>query len=1126
MNIDLSKLQKDVFGHIESPQLILKRKTGETLGILYDSFDISTDIKYNELSSASFSYPDMGRFYDEIVQDRVVEIRPYGVFIVADTDVEYQDGRVVKTVSLYSREYELAGRKLQLGAGTYRLYSPTDNTETLMGMIKEKTRLWSIGSVPSSLWNIYRTFDDIDVEILDFLYNNIQESYGCIVEFDTFDRIINIKDANADTVMLPIYMSKDNLVKRINIRTAADSMANRISVYGADGVTIRDVNPTGTNEIIDLGYAISIGDIPDALVSKYISWKNAIIANQDYYSSVVALRNATYSRYLTENAKLTDLKGELTTLENTRATTLKMLNTTNDPTTITEMEERLEEISDEYVQKEDEIDEQQDLVDAIHAEYEGFIEQLQAINDDLKLESFFTDSELDILDPFFIDGEISDSTFAVFDVDISNSDDSFTAKSSVQVLLSDVSLRDIQTSEVVGRRIFDISGGSITLTADEYECSAELVHATMDHKSNGEVVLSAYVGAGTVNGTSVMSGNITVTGISTFDDDDIIGDMEEKVETITDDATGVSYDIVSYEGDVGFTCSDSNVYFTKNATEYQRYSVEQELFDYATGRISELAYPTSEFEIESCDIVYAQDFAAFRDAIKLGCGVYLQLDDDLLLKPILLELHFDFNDLSKFSMVFSNQFQIKRPDEVNKLKNILQRASNTSRTLDLSRYEFGSFDSSGAHSQLDKFFSDGLDAAYQQVTAGSGQTVTINGGGIKVASEDSTEYILMANGMIAIVDTETKETKAAIGHFYNKAIGTDFNGVLADVIGGTLLAGRYLDMECYSPTGAITQFKFDGTGAFLNNSRFYLQSDSGGRIGLDPEHGFIAGTSSLFDVTDTGIVKPSCIDDDGELILDSDGFPQDTNVYIGIDGKAYFRGTVYATDGNFTGDVYARNFYFQDGDDVKTLLDEATKEFDLSSLNKIDLGSIVIDGTTGSINFAGAGSITWGSNTPVKYQFSISINGPWHDTMQSSDRYRRDSTDGGQTWGSPYQFVGKDGEDGADGSDAEVPDYIRQTYIDGTRVSSFHIEANRLEAVCPVGSDESDDSVGFVLTGAFSDSSLEYLRIFSYDSGMTPYTVFESPSGAYASWRFGFTSMHGTIDFSGADVTGLIATFA
>lgn len=55
----------------------------------------------------------------------------------------------------------------------------------------------------------------------------------------------------------------------------------------------------------------------------------------------------------------------------------------------------------------------------------------------------------------------------------------------------------------------------------------------------------------------------------------------------------------------------------------------------------------------------------------------------------------------------------------------------------------------------------------------------------------------------------------------------------------------------------------------------------------------------------------------------------------------------------------------------------------------------------------------WDSKfSPFKSQYSTSVNGPWHDIMQGNDEYRRDSTDGGTTWGIGYKFVAKDGSPG------------------------------------------------------------------------------------------------------------------
>ena len=156
-------------------------------------------------------------------------------------------------------------------------------------------------------------------------------------------------------------------------------------------------------------------------------------------------------------------------------------------------------------------------------------------------------------------------------------------------------------------------------------------------------------------------------------------------------------------------------------------------------------------------------------------------------------------------------------------------------------------------------------------------------------------------------------------------------------------------------------------------------------------------------------------------------------------------------------------------------------------------------------------------------QFSVNGGSDWHEDMTESDMYRRDSLDGGVTWGTAYQFRGKNG------SDANVPSYIRSTYIDGTRVSSFHIQGNKIEVVMPYGS-ESDD-VGFILTDTFNDKTYQYLRIYGYDSGMSPTTVFESPCSGSAEWRFNSSYFTGLCQFAGdvqfgGETKGVKAYFA
>lgn len=144
--------------------------------------------------------------------------------------------------------------------------------------------------------------------------------------------------------------------------------------------------------------------------------------------------------------------------------------------------------------------------------------------------------------------------------------------------------------------------------------------------------------------------------------------------------------------------------------------------------------------------------------------------------------------------------------------------------------------------------------------------------------------------------------------------------------------------------------------------------------------------------------------------------------------KGTFIGSVTATDSFIEGTVQAKIFKLWNGQSLVDLIDEAGKiKGDWLNL----MGLTIINKAGDVVLTISEDGIRWSSKTsPVKYQFSANSTGPWHDTMQTSDKYRRDSTDGGATWGSPYQFKGTDGTNGKNGSVdySRVNKILKETY--------------------------------------------------------------------------------------------------
>lgn len=125
-------------------------------------------------------------------------------------------------------------------------------------------------------------------------------------------------------------------------------------------------------------------------------------------------------------------------------------------------------------------------------------------------------------------------------------------------------------------------------------------------------------------------------------------------------------------------------------------------------------------------------------------------------------------------------------------------------------------------------------------------------------------------------------------------------------------------------------------------------------------------------------------------------------------------------------------------------------------------------------------------------------------------------------------------------SGIELPDYIKDTYIDSARIESPTIIAGEFYGnefnVYP----QSGSQGSFNLYGDTSQSSGFHMLEISYYWGDGAFVDFGSPAGAIARWEFGSTRFNGTtisfesgtdvsfngaVDFSRADVTGLYMVF-
>lgn len=904
MYLDYTQIAFDKFGRPEPPTLLLQTADERTIGTLPNVANLKITVNFSETSEISFDLPAYSDgvptpLYDKVVGYKVIRTEHYGIFLLMKPEISGDGIEEIKSVTGYSLEKKLENKQFFLEEGTFNFWNPATPDDTILGRILEVSPGWKAGCVAPSLIGRYRTFDQYDDYALSFLYDDAMDTFRCVVVFDVYNKTINAYDADDDVSTLPIYLGFDNLVTDLDITELTDELVTAMTPSGADDLDIRQVNPTGTNWIYDISYFIENGDIPSALAEKWTEWQKSVLNRQEYYKGLVGLRASATARLLSEQAKLVDRKAELDDLTNQQSVTIQALALETTADGKASQQKKLDEINANMEKKKKEVADQEAVVADIKTTLDAsnpdsYPAQIKAVNDELKLTAFFTADEYALLRHYFIEQPLSDDTFVASDVDTAVTGESSKVTNGA-IAISDSTLAQVDFGEIK-KKMYTIAGGTAVVTAAN-KMSISIIRGTLEHKAGDEFVFSLYCGEMKIGEKNAPSGLITLTGtLSNLKND--IHEVNDK-EVITYEGTSLSFDITT-----------ADLYMTTNVSDYQKYSVEMELYDHAVKTLADVASPTYEFSVETGNFIWAQEFEPFRKGLELGKGVYLRLHNDEVITPVLIGFDLDFEDQEKLSLTFSNRF--KRHDNVANLKEMIENSYSSSRSFDAAKYTYNQ--TANQASKVSEFMNSSLDAAVNSIIGAKNQSVRIDGAGLHIGEPDSPYQIRIINGMIAMSDDGFQSAKVAIGHFATDELG-DHWGVNADIIGGKLLIGNGLVIEAPNDDG-VMQFKVDATGAWLYNSTFVLAKDGGGKILIDPRYGIASGKGDLYTTNGT-TVTPSFIDEDGKIVFDDDitlkglKIPKGTNFYIDAnDGKAYFRGNIYAEDGIFNGTVYAKDGEF------------------------------------------------------------------------------------------------------------------------------------------------------------------------------------------------------------------------
>lgn len=907
----------------EPPVLILKNANGTPLGVLGNARNVSIDIKYNETSMLEFELPERvdgikTPFYELVNGMSLVELQGIGQFTVVDPS-ETDDGLVRrKTCKAYSLEYELTYKTITIPEGTYNFWNPLGTGESVLNMILERLPSWSAGDIDQKLIGKYRTFEINNENIYNVIKSTLQESYQCIIDFDTYERKINARAVLSEPATEPVFLSTQNLAKQIEVTEQSENIVTRLDVNGAEGVTIRDVNPTGTNKLIDLSHFMNTGNFPQTLIDKYNAWETVCDeCRETYYQDSIAYSLAV-AREVAERAALVDLQGELTSIENIQAVAIEGI------AQGIAAQDDLDEANAQLAEKQAEVDAKQADVDAAAQDAAELLEEMKAITQQCSFEAQFTADELKMLDKYLIDGDISDSSFVYSTTESFVGSDLSNSMASIQAAISDATATRIAQGE---GWIWDIRGGEITV-GDIVE--AELVSAVAEIDGEGKLTLSAYIANGTVQDTEIKKGCVSITS---------------DASTWTDDLTAPTDTPTFFEGtELTVSATDAHFYFTYNVSELERRSVAWDLYEYGRESLDRLSQPSYTFSISSANFFSLDEFLQFRVHISLGERVYIEVDEDDVLKPICIGVRLTWEDPTSLELSFSDGYL--SGDSAFRLADLLDKSASMSRKVDISKYTYASFADSGASSDIKNFMESALDIAKRGILSTGEQAITIDDTGIRLrkwANDDKTAYddkqVWMHNNSILMTKDNWNTASIAIGAFHDENAG-DCWGIVAPMIAGTILAGSSLVIESEKKggDGNTSVFRVDENGCTLYDCDLnVLRGDT--QIAINPHIGIAIGTDPVYSV------------EDGAYAIDE----EKAKLWMDTDGNLHMKGVLDAASGNFRGNVTAESLTIVSPDgDVALDVYISGNSAVIQASNKADAAQDAADAAQSAADAAGS----------------------------------------------------------------------------------------------------------------------------------------------------------------------------
>ena len=1001
----------NIFGETEYPTIILSTKYHKHLGVIENIDVASINCTFNMASSQELSfdiYKEMDgkicSLWDSIVDFKYIFVPEFQEYYEIQISLD-EDNKTIKHIAATSAcEAELGTRLLRnfecnsetdILRDDYEptvLYNPHKPDASLLDrVLKDKCPDYTIAHVDASIASIQRTFSVDNEDIYAFFTSTVAKEMECLFVFDSVNRAISVYDLKtAYGENTSVYISADNYAELITVEGNTDNVFNCFKIEGGDDLitaTIANINPNGSNYIYQYQQD-ALNDMPENLVAKI-----------NEYNTLYNSKKPVYEDYTKEMYKAIDDELYLTS---------EMMPEIVIPETsaMQELSNLLAQISEVAVA---------DISIISKASSDIAVKGMAKVIVDARYDVEIISSSLSDL----ISGTYRTWTGKFKIVNKGNDEDTAesTSFSSVKITgnyeeyLYQKIQKALDKEDSLFYSIFEIKD----MTVFETELKKYCLDRLKSFESSYQTCLEVLIENGITDTNAI------------FYDVDLYNSMYrpyyERILTIQSEmvirekqiseirAEKKKYDKLrkDIQKELNFkdylgedlwlvlshylkedTYSNSN-YISKGLNNSELITKASELYDIAYNEL--YAASKLQFNLTSTllNLLNTKEFEPFKDKIALGNWINVRVDD-VLYQLRLINLSIDYGNLKNISVTFSNV--VKVDSVISDTQSILNQAKSMAVSYDYVAHQA----SQGNEAQINvqSWIADGLNSSLVKIKNNDDEEITYDNHGLWARSwDDITESYLpeqlrLTSNILAFTKDNWLTCSAALGkhtytyydettHSFSNAVdyGLSAQFVQAGYIYGSQIIGGDIYSDNYSPTSGTYinlrdgNFSFAGGKLKYDNNTLSLNGDIVANSLIAEKSGKI----SCWNFNSDALYKGKCeLGSEGSFYFGVNGISIGNQFIVDSKGNGVFKGKIYATSGEFTGNIKASDI--SGGTISGTKINNGNSTFQVDENGNLTCNSGHIGGIKITANGLQADNNNWSVNKDGTASFqNVKITG-------------------------------------------------------------------------------------------------------------------------------------------------------